>query len=197
MRMKQKKAKKAKKKQEGQELRVNSIERDPPPPDPDAVPKKSFCRDGGPADGCFYLFFVGIFIGMAVSGRSRGDLNYSQTESLRNKLIEQDTFGCYNCEEPTTFEGIRTVADVYYYIEDVLFPGLFNNVKINGTKITDPTKQAYVSTQSRLLAGFRVRQGIYCYLWYLCYLCYLYCTSLYFVLILLCCSVCFLVLLFF
>ena len=120
---------------------------------------KSPWRDGGPIDICFYLFFISIFIGMAVLGRSRGDLNYSQTEGLRNKLVEQDTFYCWNCDAQTNFPGIANIGDIYEYALQILFPGLMGDTYLNGTTITDPKLTSYINSQNRLLGGIRMKQG--------------------------------------
>ena len=99
-----------------------------------------------------YLIFLIIFTGMAVFSIGASDLNYTQTQSIRN-LLYTDEFKGWNGISEKSFNDISVIDDIYLYLKQILIPFLLTD-----SDIINNTEIYYVQRKHILLGGIRLRQ---------------------------------------
>lgn len=81
-------------------------------------------------------------------------------KGLLQQLTKFDLFAPPYGGIERNFSRINTINHIYFYIDQILFPIIFNErTRQNGSYIQDPRRRYYVNSNSRVLGGVRFRQG--------------------------------------
>ena len=89
---------------------------------------------------------------MAILGRTAGDYSYTQTQALRHMLRTSLFHGDIE-------RDVVNIGDIYTYFEDVIFPIVFRETRINGSRLNDPRLRYYINTHNaRILGGVRIKR---------------------------------------
>lgn len=102
---------------------------------------------------CSYFVFVVIYTIMAILNRSWSSEIFYQT-SIVTELV---TGGSVSDEEDSPFLEVKTVSDMWNYIENDLLNAIMVETDYNGDFITDENQRYLIGGQVRVLGGVRLR----------------------------------------